>query len=85
MALRIEEYGFTSAEFSPDGRTLAAMSRDGTVRVWESPRGTQRFKVAGVGRGSLAIRFPPGGEVPVPWAADNVLLTWDIEFGERAH
>jgi WD40 repeat protein len=63
---------------SPDGRRLAAGSRDGTVRVWEVASGGEMARYDwGVGA-VRQVAFSPDGTTAAA-AADHGLVVWDLE------
>jgi WD40 repeat protein len=46
--------------FSPDGRTLATVSDDQTVRLWDASTGTQQLRLMLEGRGDALAWGDPG-------------------------
>ena len=49
------ENGVLALKFAPDGRLLAASSRDGIVKIWELPSGKLRLHVQAVDRVFAAV------------------------------
>jgi WD40 repeat protein len=65
--------------FSPDGRTLAAVGVDGTLRYWDSETGAPRCALE-LGLGSLrAVSFAPDGLTVAAAGDAGTLVIVDVE------
>jgi WD40 repeat protein len=74
--------GTRRAFFTPDGSTIVAGSKDGTIRVWEVETGHLR-RVIPTGTGSLEdLAIAGGGANAVVVGAGGVLQVWSIPTGE---
>jgi WD40 repeat protein len=65
--------------FSPDGRTLASVSRDETVRFWNVLTGEEvagwRWQIGQV----WSVAFAPDGQTAAAAGADGSVLVWDLD------
>ncbi len=74
-----------SIALSPDGRTVAANSRDGKVRIWSLPGGRLRHTFTGYDSGEVAVFSPDGGTLAVAFArgADGMIGLLDPDTGRK--
>jgi WD40 repeat protein len=70
-----------SVAYSPDGKSLATASIDGTVRVWDLESGAERFVLRGHNEPVLRLAFGAGGRVAsgsgIKDAPPAALRLWD--------
>jgi WD40 repeat protein len=68
----------TAAAFSPDGRTAATASRDGTLSLWEAESGKERVRYRGHAGAVLAVAFTRGGERLISGGTDGTVRVWRV-------
>jgi WD40 repeat protein len=70
--------------YSPDGRTLASASADGTARLWDVPTGRLRAKLQSPEERATCVAFSPDGKtLAVGYGGQRgYMQVWDIG-GER--
>lgn len=75
----------TSLAFSPDGRWLAGVTRDRTVRVWQMEPGPDQFRVVALwydrGAGNfLSVAWSPDGRALVTGDRKGRVAVWDLDL-----
>ena len=65
--------------FSPDGKTLAGGSRDGTVRLWEVKTGEQKQVFTGHVGSVKGVAFSPEGKTLASGSRDGTVLLWKVD------
>jgi WD40 repeat protein len=68
----------TCLAFTPDGRTLAAGTRDGYIILWDFASQTTVAKMSGHYGPILALDFSPDGRRLVSGGDDTTMFVWDV-------
>jgi WD40 repeat protein len=75
----------TSATFSPDGRTLAVASAEGTARLWDTATGVLVHTLIGHAGAVNSVGFSPDGRTVATAGADGTVRLWDASTGQIRH
>ena len=69
--------GVISVAYSPDGKTLASCSSDGTVKLWDVATGQERASLRGHTDAVLSVAYSPGGKTLASGSRDSKTLAWE--------
>jgi WD40 repeat protein len=71
--------GVEAVAFSPDGRRLASVSQDGTVKVWDVATGQEFLSL----KGHDSVAFSPDGRRLASVGQDETVKIWDAATGQE--
>ena len=80
--LRGHEDVINGIAWSPDGRTLASPSADGTIRLWDAATGKLRRTLEGHEGGVNSVAWSPDGKTLASASDDKSIRLWDAETGK---
>src|SRR4029079_473976 len=84
VTLRGHRDDVLSVEFSPDGRTVVAASKDGDARIWNVDTGRSKVVLSGHGGTVFDASFSPDGTWVVTGGPATAGL-WLASTGERLY
>jgi WD domain, G-beta repeat len=70
-----------SVAFTRDGQRLASGSKDGTISLWDVPKG-QRLGQPLVGHDDAvhSVAFSPNSNMLASGGSDHAIMLWDVSF-----
>ncbi|MEZ4449528.1 MAG: WD40 repeat domain-containing protein [Nannocystaceae bacterium] len=66
---------------APDGSTIASVSSDGTLKLWDLPRRRERLSLCAHTGPINACAFTPDGGRVISASDDGTLICWDVDTG----
>jgi WD40 repeat protein/serine/threonine protein kinase len=78
MWLSGHENAVSGIAFSPDGRTLASVGHDGTLRLWDTEKAEPRATIRGHTGSILALAFSPDGNTLATMNDDRIISIWEM-------
>lgn len=72
-----------SVAFSPDGRTLANGSLNGTIRLWDTSSGKLKRTLKDQFGFIKSLTFSPDGKLLASGSDDGSILVWDTKTGKH--
>ncbi len=80
--LRWEGIDVNSMVFSPDSKTLASVSWDGTIRLWNANNGKLQRMLSGHTESIITIAFSPDGKTLAGGGWDGTIRFWNPQNGK---
>ncbi|NIM14878.1 MAG: hypothetical protein GTN53_25910 [Candidatus Aminicenantes bacterium] len=71
-----------TVDFSPDGKTIASGSEDGTICLWDAASGKNTQTLKGHTKGVTSVCFSPDGKTIASGSEDKTIRLWDAASGK---
>lgn len=78
IQISLAESDWGSVVFSTDGKQIASISGDRTIKLWEATTGNLRKTFEGDSDWFTAIAFSPGSKKIVSESGNKTIKLWDI-------
>jgi WD40 repeat protein len=72
----------TSADFSPDGKTVVSSSYDATLIIWDVEKGKQLKILKGHPKNIGTVKFSPNGKKLFSGGIGNKIFVWNSRTGK---
>jgi predicted NACHT family NTPase len=83
-ATTVAAQSIPAAAFSPDAKTLATLTSDRTIKLWEVATGRQQAIVIRNAKADLgSVLFSPDGKTLATGNGDGTLQLWDVATGKE--
>jgi WD40 repeat protein/tRNA A-37 threonylcarbamoyl transferase component Bud32 len=69
--------------YTPDGKGLASVGADGTVRLWNMETGSERAKLLGDTQKVFGVAMRPDGEVLASASVNGTIRLWEFATGKE--
>lgn len=76
-SFQASEKSITKVQLSPDGKTVATASADGTVSLWDASTLAQKGVLKGHSSSVFGLDFSLDGRMIVTTSRDNTIRLWD--------